>query len=206
MGLGRLFNQAIWRLRGSVFCASLTPLVRARLRRSGNGGSSFTEVKDQICSGSSGSGSRTGASGFSMGLGGSLIGGGMGSAGVRRRNGGRAGTPGVVSACMGFRCGRAGKGSLSAECHRCEKPLSPGLRVVAKVGCSDDYFPQWRTLFLTGLSIHYARPLLAVFGHVVGKIVRRGRSHFHGEAAFHGHRAHFFFVSPGPGVAIERTA
>ncbi|MGA8617731.1 MAG: hypothetical protein WB660_04330 [Candidatus Sulfotelmatobacter sp.] len=37
----------------------------------------------QICSGSSGSGSRTGASGFSIGVGGSLIGGGIGSAGVR---------------------------------------------------------------------------------------------------------------------------
>jgi hypothetical protein len=39
----------------------------------------------QICSGSSGSGSRNGASGFSSGDGGSLIGGGIGSAGVRNR-------------------------------------------------------------------------------------------------------------------------
>jgi len=37
----------------------------------------------QICPGSLGSGSRTGASGLSGGLGGSLIGGGMGSGGVR---------------------------------------------------------------------------------------------------------------------------
>jgi len=37
----------------------------------------------QICPGSSGSGSRTGASGFSAGFGGSLIGAGIGSAGAR---------------------------------------------------------------------------------------------------------------------------
>ncbi len=41
-------------------------------------------LSDQICAGSSGSGSRTGASGFSGGFGGSLIGGGEGSAGARR--------------------------------------------------------------------------------------------------------------------------
>ena len=41
-------------------------------------------TRNQISSGSSGSGSRTGASGFSIGLGGSLIGGGIGSEGLRR--------------------------------------------------------------------------------------------------------------------------
>jgi hypothetical protein len=65
----------------------------------------------QICSGSSGSGSRTGASGFSIGLGGSLIGGGMGSAGVRMRNGGSVGIPDFASRCMAFRCRRGSKGS-----------------------------------------------------------------------------------------------
>lgn len=50
----------------------------------------------QICSGSSGSGSRTGASGFSIGEGGSLIGGGIGSAGVRRKNGSSGGAPNSV--------------------------------------------------------------------------------------------------------------
>ena len=41
-------------------------------------------LSNQICAGSSGSGSRTGTSGFSGGLGGSLMGAGEGSEGVRR--------------------------------------------------------------------------------------------------------------------------
>ena len=71
----------------------------------------ITTTTNQICSGSSGSGSRTGASGFSIGEGGSLIGGGIGSAGVRRRKGGSVGIPNFVSSCMAFRCQVGFKGS-----------------------------------------------------------------------------------------------
>jgi hypothetical protein len=71
----------------------------------------ITTTTNQICSGSSGSGSRTGASGFSIGEGGSLIGGGIGSAGVRRRKGGSVGIPNFVSSCMAVRCQVGFKGS-----------------------------------------------------------------------------------------------
>jgi hypothetical protein len=73
----------------------------------------------QICCGSSGSGSRTGASGFPMGLGGSLIGGGIGSVGVRLETGNRASD--FESGVMAFRCWSRKKGS-----HR-EKSAQPAF-------------------------------------------------------------------------------
>src|ERR1017187_4141869 len=54
-------------------------------KRQGPGrGKEVGTLSNQICAGSSGSGSRTGTSGFSGGLGGSLMGAGEGSEGVRR--------------------------------------------------------------------------------------------------------------------------
>jgi hypothetical protein len=50
-----------------------------------------------------------------MGEGGSLIGGGIGSAGVRRRKGGSVGIPNFVSSCMAVRCQVAFKGSRTAN-------------------------------------------------------------------------------------------
>src|ERR1700733_13158501 len=74
-------------------------------------GRSCPDSKHQICSGSSGSGSRTGASGFSIGLGGSLIGDGIGSAGVRiwQRVGRQVSNRGETS--MALRCRKCANGS-----------------------------------------------------------------------------------------------
>src|ERR1017187_2779202 len=52
--------------------------------RAPEGGKEVGTLSNQICARSSGSGSRTGTSGFSGGLGGSLMGAGEGSEGVRR--------------------------------------------------------------------------------------------------------------------------
>ena len=74
----------------------------------------------QICPGSSGSGSRTGASGFSNGFGGSLIGAGEGSGGVRKywptgEGNFNCGSIGMVFRGMVFRCHLASRGWLKAE-------------------------------------------------------------------------------------------
>jgi len=91
---------------GSDWC-TVDPMSRKR----GETWGTLVNRLSQICSGSSGSGSRTGASGFSGGEGGSLIGGGMGSAGVRRRKGGSGGAMKLLSRCMAFRCGSWARGS-----------------------------------------------------------------------------------------------
>jgi hypothetical protein len=87
---------------------SLNRLTRRSDRHTRNvepkGGERSWKPNTQICAGSSGSGSRTGASGFSNGFGGSVIGAGEGSGGVRKYWPTGEGTFNCGSISMVFRC------------------------------------------------------------------------------------------------------